>query len=478
MNPIDRVIAFFAPRSGEARIRARVRMAHLMNYDGASRGRRTAGWKAPGTNADAAALGSRERLRNVSRDLIRNRPYAARACAVVAANVVGTGVTPSVQGTESVRKAVQSVIDGYLMTPQIDAYGEARLNDLQSIVMRAVFSDGEVLVRRRMRNTRFHPDLLLPFQVEIVEADQLDTTITNYGVNEVIEGVEYGPTGAVEAYHLLADHPGSAKRNVKRLTTRVGWRDIIHVRRFDRPGQTRGVPWLAPVMLTLVDIGDYQEAEILKQKMSALLAGVVTGVNPKEGQKGLEDLSPGALVFAGEDGDVKFTTPPKVDGYDDFMRRNLSTVAVGIGITYEALTGDLKGVNFSSGRMGRMEMDRMIKVWQENLIIGQFCKGIERWVREAMSLTDTFRGVKEFTIDWTAPRRILVDPTKEVPAMIEEMDAGVTSRQRVQRELGYDPETVRRERMEDATAEAAMPRRDPKPTKPKKTNGDDDANGE
>ena len=34
----------------------------------------------------------------------------------------------------------------------------------------------------------------------------------------------------------------------------------------------RGIPWLAPVMTTLGEISDYQDAQILKQKIGSLLA--------------------------------------------------------------------------------------------------------------------------------------------------------------------------------------------------------------
>lgn len=477
MNPLDRIVLFFSPEGGERRLRARTRVSQLMNYDAASRGRRTFGWKAPGTAADAAAYGSRARLRNLSRDMIRNRPYAARAKEVVVANVVGTGVVPSVKaGDDRSKKLAQRVVDEFMLTPSVDAYGEADLYDLQMIVMGTVFADGEILARRRMRDPRYEPGLLLPFQIELLEADQLDLTITSYGQNQVIEGIEYSPIGAVEAYHILSEHPGAVQKLMKRVSTRVHWKDIIHVRRFDRPGQIRGVPWLAPVMMTLGELSDYQEAQILKQKMSALLAGIVTGVSPPEGSKVLSDLAPGALAFAPEDASVEWTQPPVVDGYDDFMRRNLASVAVGVGITYEALSGDLKGVNFSSGRMGRMEMDRLIKKWQSSLMIGQFCRGVERWVREAMALSPDFRAAKDFSFDWTAPRRILVDPTKEIPAMIEEMNAGLSSRQRQQRELGYDPGVIRRERAEDAEGDrlanaAAGPSGSPAPKAKKSKDG-------
>lgn len=120
--------------------------------------------------------------------------------------------------------------------------------------------------------------------------------------------------------------------------------------------------------------------------------------------------------------------------------------------TRESLTGDLKGTNFSSGRMGRMEMDRNVERWQR-LIISQFCAGIERWVQESWALQRVLPGEK-IRLSHTAPRRALIDPNDEIDAMLKQVEGGLNSRQNVQRTLGLDPEQIRRERAEDVTKDA------------------------
>lgn len=460
---LDRAIGVFSPQAEANRTRARLQTEHMMNYDGATKGKRAGGLKAAATDADAAALGSRSRLRNVSRDMIRNHPYAARARDVVVANVVGTGVVWSVRhDDEALRAQIGNVLRAHLDTPAIDARGECDLSEMQAVVMSAVFSDGEVLARRRVRTNQFGRDLGLGFQIELLEADHLDTTRQFNGANEVIEGVEYSPIGDIEAYWLYRRHPGSASTRHDLTSERVSWRDVLHVRRFDRPGQLRGVPWLAPVILSMADLTTYQEAQILKQKMAAMLAGVVsydeTNGDPKKQAQGLENLAPGSLVFAPEGSTVSWTNPPQVDGYTDFMAQGLTAFAMGIGLSYEALSGDLSRVNFSSGRMGRMEMDKNIEMWQRNLIIGQFCEGVARWVAEAWRLQSVLPR-EVFSLDWTAPRRALIDPVREISAMLDAVDGGLTSLSRAQRSLGLDPETIRRERAEDAAAAVPASRR-------------------
>ncbi|RWR31349.1 phage portal protein [Sinirhodobacter populi] len=458
MNIIDRTIGFFAPQAGLRRVAARAQISTLMNYDAASRGRRAYGWKAPATAADAAAFGSRARMRQLSRDMVRNRPYAARAKDVIVANVVGAGIMPSIRSENDNAKAtVQDLLERHLLTPSLDSLGEYDLLEMQQIAMSAVFTDGEVLLRRRWRTGSYGVGLPLPYQVEMIEVDCLDTTVQSYGDNLVIEGVEYGPTGAIEAYHLYNEHPGAVRHRKALQSSRVHWSDVIHIRRMDRPGQLRGVPWLAPVMMTLGEISDYQEAQILKQKISSLMAvmikwasGSVRGEKPGAG---LEELAPGAIVDLPEGAEPVTVNPPTVEGYDDFMTVALRSVAVGIGITFESLSGNLRQVNFSSGRMGRNEMDRLIHMWRRSMMIMQFGVGMERWFREGLAIAG-HKGIP-FNLDWTPPRRILIDPTREIPAMIEEVEAGLASRQGVQRELGRDPDRIRAERKQDEEADKA-----------------------
>lgn len=488
MSFIDRAVLAISPEAGLRRIKARAAANAVMNYDAASKGRRTYGWQAPATSADASVNMSRPRLRQLSRDMIRNRPYAARGQAVVTGNVVGTGITPSIKfeavegddiapgDNEKARtKATLDLVKAHLMTPAIDVYGVHGMAGLQGQVMDTVFSDGEIIVRRRTRARNFNPKLPVLLQIQLMEADHLDETVTNWGQNEVVEGVEYGPTGAIVAYHLYTRHPGDNRWWSKGslVSERVPAGEILHIRRVSRPGQLRGVPWLAPVMMTLGELSDYQEAQILKQRIASLLAFFVKaadGAKPYDGED-IKKISPGSVVGLQEGQDVVPATPPTVDGYSDFMRQGLATIAMGLGITYESFSGDLRGVNFSSGRMGRMEMDRFVQMWQQHLIIGQFCDGVARWFLDVWRMQAAGEQMPDMpsAIEWTAPRRPMIDPSTEIKAAVEEIDAGLTSRSRKQREMGYDPDTITAERAEDAARDGAAPPEPPATPPPPET---------
>ena len=80
MNWLDRAIGAVAPGAGLRRARQRQAMGVLARaYEGAKLGRRTEGWVAAGTGANAEIAPAIARLRDRSRDLVRNNPYAAKA---------------------------------------------------------------------------------------------------------------------------------------------------------------------------------------------------------------------------------------------------------------------------------------------------------------------------------------------------------------------------------------------------------------
>ena len=95
MNWLDRAIGAVAPGAGLRRARQRQAMAILVRaYEGAKLGRRTEGWIAAGTGANAEIAPAIARLRDRSRDLVRNNPYAAKAVTALVSNMVGTGLLP------------------------------------------------------------------------------------------------------------------------------------------------------------------------------------------------------------------------------------------------------------------------------------------------------------------------------------------------------------------------------------------------
>lgn len=427
-----------------------------MNYEAAGYGRRKVSGRPNALDADGAAS-RRARLANITRDMVRNTPYAARAKSVICNNVVGDGIIPSIEGVQpGVKKRFLELVQAHCDTTDIDVHGRGNLYSLQWLAMAAVVESGECLVRIIRRPGR--SGLALPFQLRVMEPDYLDgarDTVYRPGEAQVIEGIEYDASGRRVAYWLFDEHPGSLNRFRSVKSERVPASEIIHIYRQDRPEQMRGVSWLAPVALSLQDCADFQDAALMRQKIAACFAAFRitdgTGAKPIDGVSSEvpATLEPGAIMELAPGEDVKFGTPPAVDGYDSFTRSVLRACAAGLGITYEALVGDLSDVNFSSGRMGRIEMNSNVSRWQHTMLIPQMMEPLGKLILESWLAVDPGRRIDRARVCWTPPAKPIVDPNKEVPAMVEAIRGGLVSWQEAIRSLGKDPETVRAEFAED-----------------------------
>ena len=456
MNMLDRALRQIAPGIALRRVEARRRLDVAMRYAATEGPFMRAVGRGTRGDADSAAR-QRDALTAISRDMIRNTPLATRAQQVIAANVVGDGIIPKVVTKDArTKEELLGLVESHFDTTSIDADGRQNLYGLQRLALNTVVESGEVLIRRRRRLPG--DGLPLPFQIQILEPDYLDSmadqdaappTADRPGRNLIREGIEYDAIGRRVAYHLYDTHPGTAARWSGRWESRrVPASEILHIYRQDRPGQMRGVSWFAPVMMKLQDLADYEDAQLVRQQIASCFTAFRTTTDDPasvtEGEAaqyaGMEKLSPGRIQNLGPGEDIKFAEPPGVSGYDEFTRSVLRTVAAGLGITYEALSADLSNVNFSSGRMGRMEMDRNVSAWQWLMLIPQMMQPIGAWTLEAWGVTTTRR--RPAKLDWVPPHRMLVDPAKEIGAMRDEVRAGFASRSGQVRRLGYDPERL------------------------------------
>jgi capsid protein len=138
---------------------------------------------------------------------------------------------------------------------------------------------------------------------------------------------------------------------------------------------------------------------------------------------------------AGEE--VTFATPPSTQDFTGYSAITLREIAAGLNVPYEALTGDLTGVNYSSGRMGWLEYERSIESWRWNMLIPQMLDPLQNWIQQAVTLAT---GSSEpFTLGWTPPRREMIDPDKELKSANTAIRTGLSSRSEELRRLGLDP---------------------------------------
>lgn len=416
-------------------------------YEGAAKTKRTQNWRASSASADQEIKAGGETLRNRARDLRRNNPYAAKIISVITSNVIGAGIQTNFNG-DGDSEVAQLEFNEWAGTTACDFDGRNNLAGLQKIAMDAVAESGEVLIRKRT-----NPKKSIPLQYQILEADFLDTNRTEgaTGGNFISEGIEYDRLGRRRAYWIFEYHPSNSLLigYNQQKSNRIPAEDIIHAFRQDRPGQNRGVTFLAPVMVRLRDLDQFEDAQLMKQKVAACFTAFVQDLSAdfidedttdEENIDISERLEPGIIEKLPPNKTITFSNPPTVADYKSYMQTVLHGIAAGVGVTYEAMTGDYENVNYSSGRMGFLEFHRNIQVWRKHIIEGPFLDKVAQDFLDTLAIMGV--NVKGISFGHVPPKRDMVDPTKEIPATIEAIQGGLTSLSDELMAQGKDPKVV------------------------------------
>lgn len=445
MNWLDRAIASVSPRAGLRRATARGALQALAHYNAASVSRRSPGVRPVSGDADAVAQGVRRRIMFSVRDVVRNNPTARRAVQVLVNNIIGTGIEPKLISNDDALNAAWKLRAARLDSVAFDTQGASTLAGIQRLAVETMITDGEALV--------LWPDDARGgghCQVRVLEPEYLNDTLqgrADIEGNYILDGIEYDGSGRVAAYHLYDEHPDSAVWQGPlggMEYTRVDASRVIHLYRMDRTGLRRGVSWFAPVLDDLVALADNDEAQMMRQKIAACFAAFWRSEKAPESAGVPKALSPGLIQQIGADDEVTFASPPDVTGYDDFARIHLRRIAAGLGITYESLTGDLSNVNFSSARIGRIEMSQHIEAIQWTLVMPRLCAPLARWILQGWGYAEPGRlgELRQARLDWTPPPPVIADPKTETQVSVQRIEAGLASRHGEIRRMGYEPDVI------------------------------------
>lgn len=452
LDLLDRAIGAFAPQAALRRLKARAELAALARgYDGAARGRRTEGWRSANSSADHEIAAAGSLLRARMRDLVRNNPHAAKAVSVLVNNIIGAGIIPrAASGKARLDAEVNALWEAWSI--QCDADGQLDFLGLQTLACRQMVEAGEVLVRKRPR--RASDGLVVPLQLEVLEADMLDASrdgVLGDG-GRILQGIEFNAIGRRRAYWLHPQHPGDSVLNPRRRSESIAIpaSDIVHLYEKQRT-QVRGVPWGAPVMRTLRDLDDWTQAELVRKKTEACVVGIVLGAD--EAEQGIapgvvdadgnrvEQFEPGLIAYARGGKDIRFNQPATTAGVSEWLSAQLHAVAAGFRMPYELLTGDLSQVNYSSIRAGLVEFRRLIDAVQWQIIIPMFCQPVWDWfILQAWAAGRLPAPVH--AVEWSPPRFEAVDPLKDATADLLAMRSGTMTLAQAIARQGHNPEAV------------------------------------
>jgi lambda family phage portal protein len=445
-----------------------IKKAAQRAFAGAMYGRLVTDWIAASTSVDSEIKGSLRALRNRSRQLGRDNDYVKGFLREAQNNIVGEGIPFQAQVKkqrggrlhDDINDTIHLKFDRWARKEYCHTGGTLAWEDIQRVCIRSAAEGGEIfarLVRQSFGGSK------IPLAIELIEADQLDETLTGTweNGNEIRMGVEVDQWQRPVAYHFWQRHPGDFQFTGSQQVPnshnriRVPASEVIALQMFDRPGQTRSVPWLASAIMRLHQVGGFEEAEVIAARAGAALMGII---ETPEGDAPAEETMDGDQVTEFAPGLIKKLGPGEKFTVPDMHRPNgqfvpftsamLRAVAAGAGTSYATMSRDYSASNFSSSRMDMLSERDNWRILQKWTIRNFHQRVFEAWLDMAVlageldlpgyeTQPERYQNVKWMPRGWA-----WIDPVKEVTAAKEAILGGLSTQSQVLAQQGEDIEEL------------------------------------
>lgn len=429
-------------------------------YAGANQGRLFSDFVASSRSADEEIKGALKVLRNRCRDLTRNNAYARRFISLAKANTVGDrGVTLQVKARNDNgsmdnlgNDQIEIAWKRWGRMGQCSVDGKISWVDAQRLFIENLVRDGEVLVRLVKYPNDFG------FALEFIESDLLDEeyNVTLPNGHRIRMGVELDSFNRPIAYHLFTAHPGdNSTMWMGKSYNRIPADKMIHAFLPERAMQTRGAPWMSPVIADLKMLNGYREAELVAARVGASKMGFFTsptgdGFTPDdtdnkvpimEAEPGTFHQLPDGVQFQ------QFDPTHPTTAFADFEKAILRGIASGLGVSYTSLANDLEGVSYSSIRQGALEDRDQWKIIQD-FLIQHFVEPVYRAFLLSI-MQNAVINIPASRFDKFAEATVFrargfqwVDPLKEMNASVVGLQNGLLSMQDIANQQGRDVEEI------------------------------------
>jgi capsid protein len=403
---------------------------------------------------------TREVLQAKSRDYERNSPLYTKLADTWEQYTVGTGIQFSSASSDPVWNLAADLVFSRWNT-SADLQSRFGFDNLQGIISRSVFVDGEIFVLL----TREGPYA----RIQLIEAHRCKTPpeLSSEEGRTVCDGVAIDSNGRPTGYWFL---------NGEKFT-RTDAVNVIHVFEPARPGQFRGIPYCTAALNVLHDLEDLRLLEMRACKDSAELSTVIKTANGE---------MPSALVSMAQ----KFSSVSTASGTAGSVtdaRRDYYQTAVG-GRTLVAQTGDdvaqhvpeRPGANTREywrllaadvcaaagiplalvypdsmqGTVYRGALDASAAFFRcKTAVLATYFRRIRNYAIRTEAAFD--RTIAKLPDDWTktsngSVRAPNVDIGRNSTAMLAELSAGTRTFTGVAAELGLDGKQILREKADEA----------------------------
>ncbi|GKS96941.1 phage portal protein [Acidovorax sp. SUPP2825] len=499
LNLLDRAIAAVAPAWAAERVHSRARIEALAALPslqamtgtdddamgGAVVSPQSRRWSPRPRDARSDTLRVLPLQRGASRELARTSPIAVGAINTNVDRVVGTGLALSPQPNVSIlgwtpeqarnwKSIVSAEFSLWADSTSCDIEDTLNFYQLQGLVLRSALESGDCFtLMPDDERTAMQPYAL---RLQVLEADRFGNPGGGMDTPDVSGGIKLNAKGAPTAAHLYDVHPGGLLAGQRASMFAGQWVDFTgpsgrrrllqHFRKL-RPGMTRGVPYLAPIIDGIKQISRYTNAEIMAAVITAYLtvfietpsgsaAPVFDGA--QAGNMAEADISLGMGTVVGlAPGEKPHTVNPgrPNPNFEPFILAVIKQMGIALGLPYELLIKQFNS-SFSASKAALLDAwvyFRGVRFW----LALSFCQPVyETWLTEAVAIgrvpapgffSDPLIRWAYTRAAWPGDSMGSINPKDEVAAYVAAIDARLMTRERAEWELfgsGWDETYVQK----------------------------------
>ncbi len=420
-------------------------------------------------SADRAMNEARSNIRDWARWLDENHDIAIGILDDLVNKTVGAGVAVMplvVDANGNMLRELNIEINRLwrIWTKRPEVTHEYNFNQVQRLMSRTMFRDGEVLGQHVLgQKGRVVHGSRIPYSLEMIEGDYLPFELNDEARN-IVHGVEKTAWGRPRAYHLYKKAPDFYNTTLIRPnsndTKRVVAENMLHAKFARRIGQTRGVSIFHGVVHRLDDIKDYEESERLAARIGGAMAAYIrkgTDFNPASALDENGNLKTnrtqeiiGGMIYddllPGEDVGTIDTNRPNT-ALEDFRSGQIRMLATGTMTQYSSISKNYDGT-YSSQRQELVESMAPYAALRDYQISAIFQPIYEQFLTAAvlsnqLAIPAGLELEQLFAAGWIAPPQPWVDPKKEIEADALAVDSHfVPWSHVVLQRTGRDPEIV------------------------------------
>nr|DAW23806.1 MAG TPA: portal protein [Caudoviricetes sp.] len=422
------------------------------NYDAGGYDRRNRNWTAENESGEQTDRYYRATIRARCRDLERNSDIMNANIHPWIRNVIGKGYNlQSKTPDDALNTRIEELWKTWCKKENCDITGTQNFWDMIRMAVRRKRVDGGVLFMKCYTGYG-----LVPFKLQMLEVDELDELQAKpyQEGNKVVGGIEYNQYNYAVGYWIRQYSIEGYQTLESRFVER---KDIIFYFSKTRPSQIREMPEMVPVVERIREIDGYLEAASMKERIAACLSVFIKKNNPTASigrgtgaakvQRTYDDvtLTPGMVTELNPGDDLGVVNPgASATNSGQFVKTTTRFISAGQGLSYEAVSRDLSGVNYSSARQGAIDDESVFFAEQEKLKSDLLSEVFESFVVSCvlcgkLDVPDFWSRKEEYlSHEWIQPPKKWIDPAKEATANKIAIQTGQKSMIDIWNEQGQD----------------------------------------